>query len=50
MIQYGSRVIKANAEGKNPAIHDAFSGLMNNMSIARKLFRLFKSLMEWQKI
>jgi hypothetical protein len=47
MIQYGSRIIKDQADGKNPKVFDAFNGLMNNMSIARKLFRLFKSMMEY---
>ena len=50
MIQYAARFIKAQAEGSNPQVFDAFNGLMTNMSVARKLFRLFKSLMEYQKI
>ncbi len=50
MIQYASRFVKAQADGSNPKVFDAFNGLMTNMSVARKLFRLFKSLMEYQKI
>ena len=31
-------------------MYDAFNGLFGNMSTARKLFRLFKSFNEYQKI
>ena len=50
MIQYASRFIKYNAEGKNEVIFLAFKGLFENMSVARKLFRLFKSFNEYVKI
>jgi len=50
MIQYGSRFIKYQAEGRNKTVFDAFNGLFANMSVARKLFRLFKSFNEYVKI
>lgn len=49
MIQYGSRIIKYNAEGNNETIHNSFNALFSNMSNARKLFRLFKYFNEWVK-
>ena len=66
MIQYASRFIKYNAQGKNENVHKAFDGLFGklflflcsltelfaiaNMGTARKLFRLFKSFNEYVKI
>jgi len=49
MIQYASKFIKHNAEG-NDKIVSAFGGLGDNMSVARKLFRLFKFFNEYVKI
>eukprot|EP00351_Strombidinopsis_sp_SopsisLIS2011_P005882 CAMPEP_0116876860 /NCGR_PEP_ID=MMETSP0463-20121206/8725_1 /TAXON_ID=181622 /ORGANISM="Strombidinopsis sp, Strain SopsisLIS2011" /LENGTH=148 /DNA_ID=CAMNT_0004523733 /DNA_START=170 /DNA_END=616 /DNA_ORIENTATION=+ len=50
MIQYASRILKFAFEGNNEALFIAFKGLMENMSVARKLFRLFKSFNEYIKI
>merc|ERR1740124_1835283 len=50
MIQYLARFLKFQCEGTNEALFEAFNGLFTNMSTARKLFRLFKSFMEYKKI
>lgn len=50
MIQYASRFIKYQATGNNETVQKAFDGLFQNMSTARKLFRLLKSFNEYVKI
>eukprot|EP00352_Strombidinopsis_acuminata_P009404 CAMPEP_0176358090 /NCGR_PEP_ID=MMETSP0126-20121128/15284_1 /TAXON_ID=141414 ORGANISM="Strombidinopsis acuminatum, Strain SPMC142" /NCGR_SAMPLE_ID=MMETSP0126 /ASSEMBLY_ACC=CAM_ASM_000229 /LENGTH=144 /DNA_ID=CAMNT_0017712067 /DNA_START=38 /DNA_END=472 /DNA_ORIENTATION=- len=50
MIQYLSRILKYWFEGNNESLFIAFKGLMENMSVSRKLFRLFKSFNEYIKI
>mmetsp|Transcript_17445 Transcript_17445/g.19600 ORF Transcript_17445/g.19600 Transcript_17445/m.19600 type:complete len:225 (+) Transcript_17445:19-693(+) len=50
-IQYASRYLKWYLEGKdNEDLKGRFTGLFNNMKVARKLFRLFKSVNEYKKI
>ncbi|CAI2376501.1 unnamed protein product [Moneuplotes crassus] len=49
-VQYGARVVKWYLEGKDEELKARFTGLFNNMKTARKLFRLFKSVNEYQKI
>lgn len=49
-IQYGSRLIMHSQKGKDDKLALRFKGLFEGMRDARKLFRLFKSLMEYQKI
>ena len=49
MIQYASKFIKYQA-ANNANIASAFGGLGDNMSVARKLFRLFKFFNEYVKI
>ena len=49
MIQYASKFIKFQAAG-NDTVVKAFGGLGDNMSVARKLFRLFKFFNEYVKI
>ena len=49
MIQYACKFIKYQATG-NANIVNAFGGLGDNMSVARKLFRLFKFFNEYVKI
>ena len=47
MIQYASRFMKHQTEGRNETLSLAFKGLFENTSVARKLFRLFKSFNEY---
>ena len=49
MIQYASKFIKYQA-ANNANIASAFGGLGDNMSVARKLFRLFKFFNEYVKV
>ena len=49
MIQYASKFIKYQA-ASNANIASAFGGLGDNMSVARKLFRLFKFFNEYVKV
>ena len=49
MIQYASKFIKFQAAA-SPDIAMAFGGLGDNMSVARKLFRLFKFFNEYVKM
>eukprot|EP00347_Sterkiella_histriomuscorum_P005562 403356134 len=49
-IQYASRIIKYSQAGKNDKLAAKFQGLFEGMRDARKLFRLFKSIVEYQKI
>jgi len=49
-IQYGSRILKWYLDGKNSDLQGRFAGLFENMKTARKLFRLFKSVNEYQKL
>lgn len=49
-IQYGSRIIKYQTADSNKQLAAKFQGLFEGMRDARKLFRLFKSIVEYQKI
>ena len=50
-IQYGFRLLMHIQNGRNnKELAQKFKGLFEGMRDARKLFRLFKSLMEYQKI
>lgn len=48
-IQYASRILKFYYEGKDEDLYARFNGLFDHMKNARKLFRLFKTLNEYQK-
>jgi len=50
VIQFGSRYCKVLAEGKDKDTKQMFANLQGSMADARKLFRLLKSLLEYQKI
>eukprot|EP00743_Colponemidia_sp_Colp-15_P003585 GILK01003867.1.p1 GENE.GILK01003867.1~~GILK01003867.1.p1 ORF type:complete len:267 (+),score=40.56 GILK01003867.1:43-801(+) len=50
VLQYGSRFIAWYLLTSNPDMSKRFSGLMVGMRDARKLFRLFKSVNEYQKV
>ena len=47
MVQEAARFMRHRTEGKNEAHATAFRGLFENMSIARKLFKLFRSFNEY---
>jgi peroxin-11B len=49
-IQYASRFITWTTLTSNPEVSKRFNGLFVGMRDARKLFRLFKSINEYQKI
>jgi len=49
VIQYGSRIVKYQ-QADNKELAAKFQGLFEGVRDARKLFRLFKSIVEYQKI
>ncbi len=49
-IQYLCRLLKHSTKDSNKELSQRFHGLFVGMSQARKLFRLFKSVNEYQKI